>query len=139
MEHLFSPSTRYRDLLESQGRRLEEFNGPHPELLRELNLDVTTEELLSVERGFTYSDLYAMLGNEDTVLAWLTPHASVVRANGRGLSWSSYLDNDYRFRVNVDGNRIRALAHSSAACSEILDIVRRLLLADVSEVHQLEF
>jgi hypothetical protein len=138
MEHLFSPSTRYRDLLESQGRRLEEFNGPHPELLRELNLDVTTEELLSVERAFAYADMYAMLENEDTV-AWLTPHASVVCANGRGLLWSSFLDDDYTFRVNVDGKCIRALAHSSEAHPEIFDVFRRLLLADVSEIYELEF
>ena len=52
MERLFSPCTRYRDLL------LEEFEGTNLELLRELNLDVSTEELLSAERAFTYADLY---------------------------------------------------------------------------------
>jgi hypothetical protein len=51
MERLFSPCTRLRDTLE-----LEEF-------FEELNLDVSTEELLSAERAFTYADLYAMLGN----------------------------------------------------------------------------
>jgi hypothetical protein len=29
--------------------------------LQELDLDVSTEELLSAERAFTYADLYAML------------------------------------------------------------------------------
>jgi hypothetical protein len=64
-------------MLESQGR-LEGFRGD-PELLQEVNLDVSTEELLSAERAFTYADLYAMLGKRDTI-AWLTPHAAVARA-----------------------------------------------------------
>jgi hypothetical protein len=61
MERLFSPCTRYHD---SQDR-LGDCN-------YQLKLDVSTEELLSAERAFTYADVYAMLGNEDTV-AWLTP------------------------------------------------------------------
>jgi hypothetical protein len=52
----------------------------HPELMREFNLDVSTKELLSAERAFTYADLYATLGNGYTVL-WLTPHAAVVHAD----------------------------------------------------------
>ena len=44
--------------------------------MRELNLNVSTEELLTAERGFTYADLYAMLGYEETVL-WFTPDAAV--------------------------------------------------------------
>jgi hypothetical protein len=79
MERLFSPCTRYRDRLEREGIR------SPPELLqelRELNLDtVSTEELLSAERAFTYEDLYAILGNENAVL-WLTPHAAAVREYG---------------------------------------------------------
>jgi hypothetical protein len=76
MEGLFSPCNRLHDILERKGRPLH-FNGT-PLFLRELNLDVSTEELLSAERAFTYADVYAMLGNEYTV-AWLPPHASFVR------------------------------------------------------------
>jgi hypothetical protein len=83
MEHLFSPCTRLRDALESQGD-----NDP-PEGLQELNLDVSTEDLLSAERAFTFADLYAMLGNEDTV-AWLTPHAAIMRADGIADGWCHF-------------------------------------------------
>jgi hypothetical protein len=92
MEQLFSPRTRllesqYRlDVLlgiESQGRldRLLKFLG-FREIFRELKLDVCTEEFLGAERAFTYADLYAMLGNRNTV-AWLTPHAAIAR-RGKG-------------------------------------------------------
>jgi hypothetical protein len=37
--------------------------GGYPERLQELNLDVSTEELLGAEGAFTYADLCAMLGN----------------------------------------------------------------------------
>jgi hypothetical protein len=60
MESLFSPCTRYRDIVEDQGCLLH-FIRQHPEGLQELNLDVSTEELLSAERALTYADLYAML------------------------------------------------------------------------------
>jgi hypothetical protein len=80
MERLFSPCTRLHDLLEGQ------FLGAS-EGLQELNLDVSTDDLLSAERAFTYADLYGELENEDTV-AWLTPHAAVARAGIRVLySW----------------------------------------------------
>jgi hypothetical protein len=75
MKRLFSPCTRYRDILESQGRL-----GPR-EWLQELNFDVSTEELLSADRAFTYADLYAILRNRRTVL-WLAPHAIVVPTGG---------------------------------------------------------
>jgi hypothetical protein len=81
MEHLFSPCTQLHDILEREGR-LGAFNRYH-ELLQELNLNVSTEELLSAERAFTDADLHAMLGNEDTV-AWLTPNAAVVRVGSAG-------------------------------------------------------
>jgi hypothetical protein len=74
MELLLSPCTRLHDILESQGG-LEELGVRNPEPLQELNLDVSTEELLSAERALSYADLYAMLGNRHTV-AWLTPHAA---------------------------------------------------------------
>ncbi len=76
MEHLFSPCTRLSDLLESRGRE------GHREWLQELNLDVSTESFLSAERAFTYADLHALLGKEDKVVAWLTPHAAVARPYG---------------------------------------------------------
>jgi hypothetical protein len=88
MERLFSPYTRYQYMLESQVRlevfrsrrkesqvrlvvfrsrrksrgRLEAFKSRSTELLQEQNLDVSTEELLSSERAFTYVDLHAMSG-----------------------------------------------------------------------------
>jgi hypothetical protein len=128
MERLFSPCTR-----DSEGG-LEDFR-EGGDSLRELKLDISTEELLSVERAFTYADLYAILRNKDTV-AWLTPHGSVVHAR----TYSSYYDRSYhyKFRFNVDGQHISAVARSSEALAEIIDVVRRLLLADVSEVYELE-
>jgi hypothetical protein len=64
MERLFSPCTRLRDILESQGS-LERFGG-YSELLQELNLDLSTEELLIVESAFPYADVCAMLGTGNT-------------------------------------------------------------------------
>jgi hypothetical protein len=61
MERLFSPCTRLYDIVESQGRLLGPTRG-----LQELNPDVSTEDLISAERAFTYADLYAMLGDEDS-------------------------------------------------------------------------
>jgi hypothetical protein len=124
MERLFSPSTRYQDIAESHGR-LEEFRA-RP--LQELNLDVSIEELVSAERAFTYGDLYAMLGNEDTV-AWLTPHAFVARQDNRvKYSWP------FRLCINADDDEgIVALAGSQEHLMEICDVVLRLLAA--SDVH----
>jgi hypothetical protein len=135
MERLFSPCTTLQDRFESQGR-LVEFKEYNHEPLQELKLDVFTEEFLSAERGFTYADLYAMLDNEDTV-AWLTPTASVVRADGKALFCSYYLQGGYKFSFNVDGKEIHALARSAGAISEIVDVVRRLLVAG-SETYELE-
>jgi hypothetical protein len=69
-------------MLETQGR-LESFAGDS-ELLKELSMDVSTEELLNAERAFTYTDLYAMTENENAVV-WLTPHAAVVLVTGIGI------------------------------------------------------
>jgi hypothetical protein len=74
MERLFSPCTRYRPIVQSQGRV-----GPDLLVVQELNLDVSTEELLSAERAFTYADLYAMLRSLKGVV-WLTSHAAVFPA-----------------------------------------------------------
>jgi hypothetical protein len=135
MERLFSPCTRLYDILEN--RRPEELRGHH-KLYRELNLDVSTEELLSAERALTYADLYAMLGNGDTT-AWLTPHAAVVRVDRRSLVYFYHVHLDYRFDFKVDGQLISASARSLEALSEIFDVVRGLLLANAREVYELEF
>jgi hypothetical protein len=128
MERLFSPCTRLHDLLESQGR-LVEFKG-RPELLQELILDVSIEELLSAERAFTYADLYAMLANENAVV-WLTPHAAVMPVDGRGdYSWK-LRDGLCRFCFSADGKEIYVLARSPEHLLEICDVVLLLLAASV--------
>jgi hypothetical protein len=127
MEHLFSPCTRYQDIAESHGH-LEEFRA-HP--LQELNLDVSIEELVSAERAFTYGDLYAILGNKDTV-AWLTPHAAVtLRDDIVEYSWPCC------FCFNADDNKgIVAFSRSAEHLMEICDVVLRLLAAsDVYSVN----
>jgi hypothetical protein len=120
MERLFSPCTRSRDLVESQGGRVS-----RESRLRELNLDVSADEFLSAERGFKYADLIAMLANGNTV-AWLTPHAAVALADERVLeTWSCHL------RFNADGEEIYILARSPEHLLEICDVVLRLLAASV--------
>ena len=116
MERLFSPCTRYRAMHGIQ-------NPP----LRELNLDVSTYELLSAKRGFTYADLFTMLVNESTVL-WLTPHAAIVRgsANERGENGHSW---ERPFYFDADGKIICILVHSHEHFLEIFDVVVRLLIA----------
>jgi hypothetical protein len=122
MERLFSPCTRYRDILENQGHV-----APH-EWLQELNLNVSTEELLSAERAFTYADLYAVLGNDNTV-AWLIPHVAVVRGYVRGMYCWGQLDHAFGF--NADGKEIVVKAFSPEHLLEICDVVLRLLAASV--------
>jgi hypothetical protein len=139
MERLFSPCTRLHDILESQGR-LEPFREDYPEDFQELKLDVSTKELLSAERAFIYANLDALFGNQNTV-AWLTPHAAVVRNHGIAvIAWlrlnvTRRLDVTRCFRFNADGTDIVAVARSSEHLLEIRDIVVRLLA--MSEVHQL--
>jgi hypothetical protein len=129
MERLFSPSTRsrYRDILESHGR-LEEFRAHR---VQELNLNASIEELVSAESAFTYADLYAMLGNKDTVV-WLTPHAAVARRDKDAkYSWTCCLC------FNADGNNkgLVAFSRSPEHLLEICDVVLRLLAAsDVRSV-----
>jgi hypothetical protein len=122
MERLFLPG-----ILESRGR-LERFRRRHPEPLQELDLDVSTEELLSAERALTYADLYAILGNEDT-LAWLTPHAAIAREYGNAMRYWEQLDGSCGFSFSADGKKIIAFAHSHEHLSEICDVVIRLLAA----------
>jgi hypothetical protein len=119
MERLFSPCNRLRNLLQSQGRHV-------PRGLRELNLDVSTEEFLSAERAFTYADLYAMLGDGET-MARLTPHAVVMRPDG---TWMDH-ERECRFRFRVDGKEIYASARSPEHLLHICDVVLRLLAASV--------
>jgi hypothetical protein len=129
MEHLFSPCTRLYDIVEGRGR-LAEFREQHPALWKELNLDVSVEKLLSAEKAFTYADLYAMLGNENMVL-WLTPHAAVVRADGRmGYSWGQ-LGESCLLCFSADGKQLGALARSPEHLFEICDVVLRLLAASI--------
>jgi hypothetical protein len=119
MERLFSPCSRLHD---SFGSPLEG--------LQDLNLDVSTEELLSAERAFTYTDLYAMLGNEDTA-AWLTQHAAITRDDGRVVrSWFSMNGSCY-YRLIADGNVLVAWARSPEHLLETCDVVIRLLAASV--------
>jgi hypothetical protein len=139
MERLFSPCTYFFRMLVHQGR-IEKFTDP-PGVLRELNLNASTEELLSAERAFTYADLYALLGNEDTVL-WLTPHAAVARASMRLLVCWGQLNNSCRFRISTDdGNHIYAWARSPEHLLDICDVVLRLLAASVVHsvhIHKLD-
>jgi hypothetical protein len=132
MESLFSPCTRYRDMLESRGR-LKRFNS-HTEILKELNLDVSTEELLSAERALTYVDLYAMSGNQNKVL-WLTPHAAIARQSERVIRFWLQLDEALHFSFSADGKDMYALARSPEHLLEICDVVLRLLAASL--VHSL--
>jgi hypothetical protein len=74
-----------------------------------------------------------MLGNGETV-AWLTPHAAIVRANGRAETYF------YELRVgtgafNGDGKGMVAVGTSPEHLLEICDVVLRLLAATV--VHSL--
>jgi hypothetical protein len=129
MERLFSPCTRYRDIVEFRGGR-ERFRRQLPEGMRELNLDVSTEELLSAERAFTYADLYAMIGNRNKI-AWLTPRTAVVRVAGIAKHIVSHLVEPCGFSFKVDGKEILAFALSPEHLLEICDVVLRLLAVSV--------
>jgi hypothetical protein len=125
MERLFSPCTRLRDIFENQDRVAT------PENFQEFNLDVSTEELLSAEKAFTYADLYAVLGNRSTVV-WLTPHAAIASEHGRAFrSWRELHEASCRVTFVVDDKAIHALATSREHLFEICDIVFRLLAATV--------
>jgi hypothetical protein len=115
MERLFSPWNRYGDT---------------PEWLRELKLDVSTKELLSAEKAFTYADLYAMLKDGETAVQ-LTPHAFVVGKNGRAFLCPYHRQSNFRFSFNADGKEIVALARSTEHLLEICDVVLGLLAGSV--------
>jgi hypothetical protein len=133
MERLFSPCTRLHDLLASLGR------GGRGEWIHELNLDISTDDFLSAERAFTYADLYAMLEYRNTVL-WLTPHAIVVRCDGRWVFSKVLLDQFCRICFNADGQNMIAWGRhdgrSPEHTSEICDVVLRLSAASV--VHSVD-
>jgi hypothetical protein len=126
MEHLFSPCTRLHDLLEGQ------FLGAS-EGLQELNLNVSTDDLLSAERAFTHTDLYTMLQVQEdrNKIAWLTPHAAVARAGFKMLYYWERIPRWCCFRFSVDGKEIHAFARSPEHLLEICDVVLRLLAASV--------
>jgi hypothetical protein len=145
MELLFSPCTRYFDLVVENDEGFIEHNLLEDyDLLRELKLDVSVEEFLSPERAFTFADLYAMLGRHGNTVLWLTPHASIVRYDWRTALSCLFLEemrDNYRFVIKVGGGggkHITAFARSSAALSEIVDVVCSLLVANTNEFDDLE-
>jgi hypothetical protein len=135
MERMFSPCTRYR---ESRSRR-EAFRAKalsinlwfrgRRDFLQKLNLDLSTEELLSAEWAFTYADLCAMLNGE--TIAWLTAHASITHGNTRALRSWGQLDESCSFSFIADGKILVAMARSPERLLEICDVVLRLLAASV--------
>jgi hypothetical protein len=137
MEHLFSPCTRLHDLILENLGDVYEIIGNDLERLPELNLDVSTEEFLSANRGFTYADLYAMLKDRDAI-AWLTPHAAVVSERARARDYWDCLEEDYAFYFRANGETIVGLARSAEALGQICNVIHRLVLADVSEIYELE-
>ena len=113
MERLFSPCNRLHDTIETSDHFWDDDEHDVLEQLwvRELELDVSSEELLSAEMAFTYADFYAML-NSGITFAWLAPIAAVMRADGRTLLSSFFLLRDYTFSFLVDGEEIHAAAGS---------------------------
>jgi hypothetical protein len=97
----------------------------------ELNLDISTEELLSAERAFTYADLYAMIEDGKTV-AWLTPMTAVARVAGEGAYAWEQLEESWYLYFSVDGKEIKACGGSHEHLFEICDVVLRLLAASVA-------
>jgi hypothetical protein len=137
MEPLFSPSTRLYDILANRVGRTNPYGLPayNIETVKELNLDVSTEEFLSAERAFTYAGLKAMLGDGETY-AWLTPHAFVVPNTRVSQSWMQLHARPHcTFTFDADGKEIVAWARSPPHLLEICDVVLRLLAASV--VHSL--
>jgi hypothetical protein len=98
-------------------------------------MDVSTQEFLSAERAFTYADLYAKLGNRETI-AWLTPHAAVGRVSDRVVyHWGHLDESSCSFCFTADGKEMFALARSPEHLLDICDVVLRLLAASV--VHSI--
>jgi hypothetical protein len=85
--------------------------------------------------AFTYANLYAMIGNKDTI-AWLTPHAAIIRKRGTAVRHWNQLDESCGLCFSADGQEMVALALSPEHLLEICDIVLRLLA--VSVVHEVD-
>jgi hypothetical protein len=139
---LFSRCARMYDRLESDGLISdlhEDDDRDVIESIKELNLDVSTEEFLDDATGFAcpYADLFEMLGRGETI-AWLTPHPVVASDCARAAHSLVRLDEFCRFCFFADGRDIVALARSPEDLSEICDIVLRLLAADVVHSVTLE-
>jgi hypothetical protein len=133
MERLFWPCTRVLDLVENQGD-IGEDTRDELHFGEELNLNVSTQELLSAERAFTYADLYAMLGGNRDTLAWLSLHAFVaVGATGGVVRYWEQEDHEedfccFAFTI-IKGAEVVAVARSRDHLLEICDVVLRLLVA----------
>jgi hypothetical protein len=125
MEHLFSPCARLFDILEDGWD--DEF-----ESIKELNLDVSTQELLRPERTLTYADLFAMTEDGKTV-AWLTTHAAVVRVDDEGTYAWELLEQSCFSCFSVDGKEINAFARSHERLLDICNVVLRVLAASVAD------
>jgi hypothetical protein len=110
--------------------------GGNPEGLRELDLDVSTEELLSAKRASTYADLYAVMRDSETVV-WLTPHAAVISPGGRAHHCIPSLL-AFRFFIGADGKDIFVATSSATARLEMFAVVGRLLTASASTVYELD-
>jgi hypothetical protein len=127
-----------RDRVRSQDRDIRLLMYRHS--FREVNLDVSTEELLNAERAFTYADVYAMCAKRNAVV-WITPHAALVRGVRRCLSWEMFayeLEVLYEFSFSANDKDIVALASSPEHLLEICDVVLRLLAASVVHSVRLE-
>jgi hypothetical protein len=136
MENLFWPCNRLLALLGIPLEILElEDIRDHFELVRELNLDVSAQDFLSAERGFTYVDLHTILEDGDTMV-WFTPSAALFRENGRAHGFALNMGFGCSFHFSADGKDVIVTTRSREALSEICDAVLRLLA--VSAVHQVD-
>jgi hypothetical protein len=78
-------------------------------------------------------------------IASLTPYAAVscvqqpLEGEKKRATLESARGVKKRFTLNVDGEKMFAMAGSYAALSDIVDVVRRVLAANASEVYELEF
>jgi hypothetical protein len=74
-----------------------------------------------------------MLENGDTV-AWLTPHVTIVRPDGRAQAYANILTDEFTYCqciFNVDGKGIIVVANSREHYLEICDVILGLLAASV--------
>ena len=64
----------------------------------------------------------------------LTPHAAVIRERGIPREYWERLQEDTSFYFRADGETVIALARSTEALAQINNIIRQLVLTDVSEL-----